>query len=331
MIIAEYFWLDVNSHFRSKIRVVKDKENITEWNYDGSSTGQATTESSEIILKPVKYYNHPLIDNGYLVVCATYNINNEPLPNNHYHNANIIFNNNNDHQNDDHHSDDPWFGLEQEFFLIKKNQVLGYTDNIVQGKYYCSHTNQDQLGHTIMMEHLNACIKANINISGINAEVAPSQWEFQIGPCEGIDIGNQMMAARFLLERIAIKYDVHIDYNPKPFNYLNGSGCHTNFSTKQMREDENGYDVILKAINKLELNHDLHMKNYGEDNNKRMTGHHETASFDNFSYGIGTRNTSIRIGYETFKNKKGYFEDRRPAANCDPYLVTSLIYKTINN
>ena len=85
MKIAEYIWLDVDNKFCSKIKVIKDINEIIEWNYDGSSTGQATTNSSEIILKPVRIFSHPLYDdtlNCFLVVCDT----------NTRHNAEIIFN-----------------------------------------------------------------------------------------------------------------------------------------------------------------------------------------------------------------------------------------------
>ena len=64
---------------------------------------------------------------------------------------------------------------------------------------------------------------------------------------------------------------------------------------------------------------------YGTDNDQRMTGLHETASYDKFSHGIANRGASIRIGYDTLIKGKGYFEDRRPASNCDPYIVTAAI------
>ena len=54
-----------------------------------------------------------------------------------------------------------------------------------------------------------------------------------------------------------------------------------------------------------------------------MTGEHETAKYDVFSYGVANRGASIRIGNETQRQQKGYFEDRRPSSNMDPYLVTS--------
>ena len=63
-----------------------------------------------------------------------------------------------------------------------------------------------------------------------------------------------------------------------------------------------------------------------------MTGKHETASFSNFSFDLTKpvdRGASVRVGTDTIHNKCGYFEDRRPASNMDPYLVTSHIFRTI--
>jgi glutamine synthetase len=319
--IFEYVWLDAdnsitNGNFRSKLRVM-DEDNKADWNFDGSSTNQASTESSEVILKVVAHYNHPFLD-GKLYLCGTYDINNKPLSNNYYEYAKEIFNQNVELK--------PWFGLEQEYFIYDNNHNINNINNN-SNIYYCSPINQDQDEVKITTEHLEACIKAGIKISGNNAEVVQHQWEFQIGPVEGIDAGNQLIMARYLLNRIASKYNKTINYHPKPINNVNGSGCHINFSTNQMR-DENGLEHINKAVEKLKQNHSYHMENYGKDNNKRMTGHHETASYDKFTWGIGSRNTSIRVGYETFKNNKGYFEDRRPASNIDPYLTTSIIFKT---
>lgn len=108
---------------------------------------------------------------------------------------------------------------------------------------------------------------------------------------------------------------------------------HINFSTKDMRsppvENKGGMFAIIEAINKLGAKHSEHIAIYGEDNELRLTGKHETASINEFSYGIANRGCSVRISRETAARGYGYFEDRRPASNVDPYLACGKIMKTI--
>jgi glutamine synthetase len=61
-----------------------------------------------------------------------------------------------------------------------------------------------------------------------------------------------------------------------------------------------------------------------------MTGRHETASFDKFSWGVANRGASVRINRACAEEGKGYFEDRRPASNADPYQITGIIVETIS-
>lgn len=56
-----------------------------------------------------------------------------------------------------------------------------------------------------------------------------------------------------------------------------------NFSTQSMRND-GGLEVIKKAIEKLGLKHKEHIAAYGEGNERRLTGKHETADILNFSW-----------------------------------------------
>ena len=335
---VEYVWIDGNYNLRSKIRTIEKYVNnileVPDWNFDGSSTNQAEGRDSEIILKPKSLFKMPfyLSDNlrqNYLVMCDTYKHGETGL---------IPCETNNRHLAHEKFlqaiCEEPWYGLEQEYFIIDSatNKPLGFDETKTQGQFYCSVGSENAFGRTIAQEHLAACIKSGIKISGINAEVAPGQWEFQIGPCEGIDAGDHLWMARFLLLRIAEQNGVSIDFEPKPLKgEWNGSGCHTNYSTLNMRhgtKEKTGLDYIEEAIERLSNKHDEHMSVYGSGNEERMTGLHETSSYDEFSDGIANRGASIRRGNDTIKNKCGYFEDRRPSSNCDPYLVTSKIFET---
>ena len=342
-ICLEYIWLDDQKKFRSKIKVWKytsktgftgkNYEVLPEWTYDGSSTNQASGNDSEIVLKPVavfpKHAGH-----GYYVLCSTYYLNPEidengkevwnytPTKTNTWHKANEIF--------EKYKDEKPWYGLEQEYF-INVSQSLGLDEKPAQGKYYCGVGNGKCFYRKIVEEHMEQCLRCGISISGINAEVAPNQWEFQVGPVEGINAANQLLMARYLLVKIGEEYNQDINFHPNPlFHYdktLNGSGCHTNFSTELMRK-EGGIHLITNACKMLEKEHKKHMEHYGVDNHLRMSGECETAKFDEFSFGRSDRTSSVRIPLFVERDGCGYLEDRRPASNCDPYLVTSLILET---
>jgi glutamine synthetase len=94
-----------------------------------------------------------------------------------------------------------------------------------------------------------------------------------------------------------------------------------------MRE-EGGYKHIIAAIEKLGKKHEEHIAVYGSGNERRLTGRHETCSIKQFKYGVANRGASIRIPRSAEAEQKGYFEDRRPASNMDPYTVTAKIVQT---
>ncbi|GBG72739.1 hypothetical protein CBR_g12306 [Chara braunii] len=330
-IIAEYIWvggsgLDLRSKPRTLPGPVKSVSELPKWNYDGSSTGQAPGEDSEVILYPQAIFRDPFRGgDNILVMCDCYTPQGEPIPTNTRYAANKLFQQALDAQ--------PWFGLEQEYTLLEKEHkwplgwpVNGYPG--AQGPYYCGVGADKAWGRRIVDAHYKACVYAGITISGTNGEVMPGQWEFQVGPAVGIAAGDELWVARYLLERITEMEGVILSLDPKPVEGdWNGAGCHCNFSTKAMRED-GGWEVIMDAVKNLGLRHKEHIKAYGEGNERRLTGRHETASMDKFSWAVASRGTSVRIGRDTEAKKKGYMEDRRPASNMDPYVVTSLVFDT---
>lgn len=329
----EYIWIDAFDKIRSKTKIIHDK-NITcvgdcpDWTFDGSSTGQAEGWDSDIILKPVNLYKDPFreMDNAFLILCETFEKNGTPHSTNHRakcYETSLKTN-----------KFEPWFGIEQEYIIYDKTNkpFMWSTDEDpgfgIQGPYYCGVGGNVAFGRNIVEEHMNACLYSGIKICGINAEVMPSQWEFQIGTLDSISVCDQLWIARYILDRICEKHNCWVNYHPKPKETWNGSGCHTNFSTYEMRID-GGYEKIIEACKKLGDNHNDHIQVYGRFNDKRLTGNHETSNMNNFSFGISHRGCSIRIPLLVVQEKKGYLEDRRPASNMDPYLVVEKLLSTV--
>ncbi len=325
---AEYIWIDgtePTARLRSKGMVIPVGKEPPLWGFDGSSTNQAPGEASDCVLRPVFICPDPIRggDNK-LVMCEVLLPDMTPHPTNTRAACAAAA--------EQYAGLDFWFGIEQEytFFTGVRSQPLGWPDNgfpAPQGGYYCGVGSDEVFGRSVVEEHLDACIHAGLMISGINGEVMPSQWEFQIGPIGAPTVGDHLWVGRWLLYRIGEEHDVAATLDPKPVaGDWNGAGAHTNFSTNAMREN---YDACIAAAEALKGNHEEHISNYGHGIERRLTGLHETCSYKDFRYGVSDRGASVRIPWQVERDRKGYIEDRRPNANCDPYKVTELIIKTV--
>ncbi|MDA1257146.1 MAG: glutamine synthetase beta-grasp domain-containing protein [Chloroflexi bacterium] len=323
---AEYIWIDGSQptgKMRSKTKVIADGVEPMIWGFDGSSTRQATGDNSDVVLNPVLVLPDPLHGaNDKLVMCETLLTDMTPHPSNTRAACASAA--------EKYASFDTWFGIEQEYTFFEGIKPLGWPINgfpAPQGGYYCGVGADEVFGREIVEEHLDACLEAGIHISGTNAEVMPGQWEFQIGPVGTPRASDELWLARWLMYRIAEDHGVSATLDPKPVKGdWNGAGAHTNFSTNAMRER---YQPCIDAAEALGTKKDLHIANYGDRIQERLTGEHETARYDQFSYGESDRGASVRIPWQVVKDQKGYIEDRRPNANCDPYVVTRLIIETV--
>src|ERR1700728_1763336 len=327
----EYIWLDGKTpipELRGKTQIKEFEKpptlaDMPLWGFDGSSTMQAAGDKSDCVLKPVASYFDAARKNGYIVLCEVMLPDATPHPPTMSATA----------------ADDPdlWFGFEQEYFLYKDGRPLGFPEEGFpgpQGPYYCGvgYKYMGSLARTIVEEHLELCLAAGIKHEGINAEVAKGQWEFQMLGKGSHKAADDMWTARYLMMRLCEKYEVDVQWHCKPIKGdWNGSGMHTNFSTKHIRE-VGGKEYFESLMTAFDKNKELHIAVYGPDNHLRLTGHHETQSIDKFSYGLSDRGASIRMPVHFIKNGyKGYLEDRRPNSEGDPYQIVSRILKTINS
>lgn len=329
---VEYIWIDgtrPTPKLRSKTKILEEGAPSPLWGFDGSSTNQAEGHASDCVLRPVFECPDPVRGGANrIALCEVLTTDMAPHPSNTRAACAAAA--------EQFADQDMWFGLEQEYTLFEGIKPLGWPDNgfpAPQGGYYCGVGADEVFGRSVVEDHMNACLHAGLCIAGINAEVMPAQWEFQIGPLAAPAVGDQLWVARWLLYRIAENHKsvsgrgVSATLNPKPVEGdWNGAGCHTNVSTKSMRES---YDACVEAAEALGRRHMLHIENYGDGIRRRLTGRHETARFDQFHFGVSDRGASVRIPWQVKVEGKGYIEDRRPNANVEPYTLTRLMLETI--
>ena len=322
----EYLWVDgtePTARLRSKTKIIHsdiDPNNISTvpiWNFDGSSTNQASAKNSDLKLQPVRIFGNP-IDGGYLVLCEVFNLDGTPHSTNHRFECRSA--------QDKCNGMEPMFGIEQEYFIFHgrdtiASEKLGLSPP--EGRYFCGVGGNVAFGRKIAQKHLDYCIEAGLSVEGINAEVAPGQWEFQIGILNAVDLSDELWVARLLLDRVAEEEGYWINYTAKPYTNWNGSGAHLNFSTKGMREGTVKCEEVCELIGKRVQQH---LDVYGHDYQRRLTGKHETCSYQEFRYGYADRTASIRISV-TGK----FIEDRRPNANLDPYKATRVMLESVSS
>lgn len=342
-IIAEYIWLDHTNQYRSKTKIF-DIPSLTDedtskylqlnsysvWNYDGSSTGDIPENdegNTECLLYPIALFDDPFNKSTdtckyMLVLC-----NNSYILNNIEYGIHKYMFSYLDKITKRLQEETYMFGFEQEFFMIDitTGLPLGIEcfNEIIQGDYYCGNGSYNVKQRQYINDTQYKLINAGINLTGFNYEVAPGQAEFQVCDYE-IDALYQLLMLRFILIRNAERYNIHISFDNviSNSNNINNTGCHTNISNAKMREHD-GIKYIMEYIdelgNKTPSIESKFNEIFGECNTERLNGKLETSKWNIYSYGYGTRHTSIRIPNQVVKDGYGYFEDRRPGGNMNPF------------
>lgn len=340
---AEYIWLDGTAPvqaLRSKTRILHDLgdkpalEQFPQWSFDGSSTNQSPGNNSDLLLNPVSVVKDPIRGPGnYLVMCEVMNEDGTPHASNQRAKLRAVL--------DKGASElDAWFGFEQEYVIKDGKRPVDWPENGFpgpQGPYYCAVGAENIYGRPLVEAHTKACLEAGIMIYGTNAEVMPSQWEFQIGyrgskseSADALTTTDHSWMARWLLYRLGEEFGWTPNFDCKPVQGdWNGSGQHTNFSTRDTRDPSRGAGAIENYVARFEKKHKEHIAMYGVGLEDRLTGHHETCSINQFKAGTADRGCSIRIPRQVATLGYGYFEDRRPGANADPYAIATRILATV--
>jgi glutamine synthetase len=339
---ADYIWLDgtlPTQRMRSKVKMIPTEQEVVlstfdSWGFDGSSTFQASGADSDLNLRPVYFCLDSVRGAGsYLVLCEVFASENLPHQTNTRAELRRVLEMGGAQQ-------EPWAGFEQEYTFFKDERPLGWPAHgfpSPQGPFYCSIGSEVAFGRSIVEEHLTACLNAGLLIYGTNAEVMPGQWEFQIGyrgsaneDASILKMADELWIARYMLCLIAEKYGVHVSFDVKPVKGdWNGAGMHTNISTKFTRDPKQGMKAIEAAVDLLSKKHPEHIAKYGANNHERLTGQHETCSIVEFRAGVANRGCSIRIPRSVAEKGYGYFEDRRPGANANPYDVALMLVSTL--
>lgn len=320
---VEYVWIDGSGqHMRSRSRTfdfpISSHRDAPTWNCDGSECYfTENTKNAHVFLCPIAMYKDPMRrGKARIVLCDTYRHDHKPTESNH---RSVCFQTVNECC-----EAEIMTGFHQQFFFMDMDarpygwpKELGFP--FPPGQYYCGVGSSRAYCRDIIEAHYRACLYAGIEHGGCHQQKNLSQWEFRLKAGPGIKSADDLWMARYLLLRIAEEFGVRISFKPQMFPDLKGSCCHTTFSTKNTRKD-GGLKDIEEAIEKLNQKHEEHTPYFYPE---------FRGSFVGLLYGVEQRKFAIRIPKYVSEQKKGYFQDRRPRANSDPYRVVHMLTSTI--
>ena len=309
----EYIWLDGSTSKKLRSKVIYQMlnsnilsspkllmQNLHESTFDGPD--------SELILKPMRIVldgtstsmnnNQP---QNFVVLCEVFNDDGTP----HKTNTRAAL-----RESLKENDQNMRFSIDQEYVLFNPDTEYPEVDKKLQENYYCG-VGFDLVRHDQVADmHVRACNMASLQMLGTNV-IMLGHWAYQTKELPPIEAADNLWFSRFFLQRIAGRFNLNVSYDPKPmYENWRSSNAHIKFSTKEMRESPS-VSLFNMICSSLEPHHKEAVLHYGENNKKGCV--------DNFTWGENDRSVSIKIPCLNTNEKVGYIEDRRPAANMDPY------------
>lgn len=180
--------------------------------------------------------------------------------------------------------------------------------------------------------HLKHCMYAGIKISGVSQSPSPNVWSYKLGPCSGVDLGDQLWMSRHVLLRLAEALGVPVSFDPSLAGKGGtGMGCYIKYSTEETRKPGIGLVAIQQHVGRLQATHMQHIMAYGKGSLQRVMSKASSCSqsaVSSFTCGFGNKAAMVVVPTTTMVRRSGYYVDRRPASNVDPYAVTMLLVST---
>lgn len=331
----EYIWLDGSKpvqNIRSKTQIIylSDRQESVELSdippsyFDGSCTG-AEIESgfSELLLIPAHISPDPQRSDGIIALCEVFKADGTVPASNSRRRLNSLWSDSSIHQ--------PTIGFDQQYLILKDGIPLNWKSSKInksRSEYYCGVGADNCLGRDFAEDHLNLCLSAKIPITSLLAENSVAKWSFKIDhPNTGVvAAADNLIVARFLLQRLGEKYGYDISFDQNPFgSRYDQSLMVSRFSTKQMR-DEKGIEYIRKYYNYISsssvIKESSSFYNRAYDNGFL----NNVELFSDFDF---ANNKILKIPFPVLISGRGYIEDRSPLADSDPYSVSCFLLDSL--
>ena len=134
-------------------------------------------------------------------------------------------------------------GIEQEYFLVDESLYNARPDLMLSGRTVIGHTSakdQQLEDHyfgaipsrvsSFMKDFETEAYKLGILLQTRHNEVAPNQFECAPLYCEATKAIDQNMMLMIIMQKVAEKHHLKVIFHEKPFDGVNGSGKHCNWS-----------------------------------------------------------------------------------------------------